>query len=213
MYNISVEIILSMPEFLLLIASSIILVVGLFTGRMAEPLTFFLSIITLIILAISIHFSSSSPDKFIFGEMYIDDSLAKTIKLFICLTVATVLLYARAYLQLRSQARPEFYLLALFATLGMLIMASAHNFVLIYLGLELLSLSMYTLVAYIRDSHDASEAAIKYFVLGAIASGMLLYGISIMYGLSGTLDLAALSNYLHDLEELNFWIGIGCSLD
>jgi NADH-quinone oxidoreductase subunit N len=84
----------------------------------------------------------------------------------------------------------------------MFVMASAHNFLLVYLGLELLSLCLYALVAYARDSKDASEAAIKYFVLGAIASGMLLYGISILYGISGTLDLAELNLYLQNLDGI-----------
>ena len=203
MNDINTEMIFSMPELLLLIASSVILVVGLFSGRLSESITYYLSVTTLVVLAVYLHSSLPSPDKFLFGKMYIDDTLAKTIKLFICVTVAVVLLYARPYFQHRSQASPELYLLALFATLGMLIMASAHNFVLIYLGLELLSLSMYALVAYVRDSHNASEAAIKYFVLGAIASGMLLYGISIMYGLSGTLDLTELNEYLRNENEFN----------
>ena len=85
----------------------------------------------------------------------------------------------------------------------MLIMASANNFILIYLGLELLSLCMYALVAYVRDTNDASEAAIKYFVLGAIASGMLLYGMSILYGLSGTLSISVLNDYIANLSEIN----------
>ena len=87
----------------------------------------------------------------------------------------------------------EYYVLALFATLGMMIMISAHSFLMIYLGLELLSLSLYAMIAFNRNSLSASEAAMKYFVLGAMASGLLLYGISIFYGLTGTLDLNQVS--------------------
>ena len=200
MSNINADLILVLPELLLLLATTVILLIGLFIGRLSESVTYWLSLATLIGIFALIFFTPDPKSEFAFAEMYIADELAKTIKLFVCLTVVIVFIYARPYLTIRSSAKAEFYILSLFATLGMLIMASAHNFVLIYLGLELLSLCLYSLVAYVRNSDDASEAAIKYFVLGAIASGILLYGMSILYGISGTLDLAELNHYLNNVE-------------
>ncbi|MDH3607808.1 MAG: NADH-quinone oxidoreductase subunit NuoN [Gammaproteobacteria bacterium] len=192
-----------MPEIALLIAASTILMVSLFSGRKSDLFTYILSLATLLGMVLLILPSINKPDVVLFGEMYVHDELAKLIKLLVCVTVAVIFIYARPYLLNRSNSRPEFYILGLFATLGMLVMASAQNFITIYLGLELLSLCLYALVAYLRDSNDAAEAAIKYFVLGAIASGMLLYGMSIMYGITGTLSLSEISIYLVNVNDLN----------
>ena len=192
-----------MPEIALLIAASIILMISLFSGRKSEIFTFVLSLASLVAVLFLILQGIKGPDVLLFGEMYVNDELAKLIKLLVCITVAVIFIYARPYLLNRGHARSEFYILGLFATQGMLVMASAQNFITIYLGLELLSLCMYALVAYLRDSNDAAEAAIKYFVLGAIASGMLLYGMSIMYGITGTLSLSEVSTYLSDVNEVN----------
>ena len=203
MDSLSTDLIIIMPEIVLLTATSIVLLTSLFVGRSSEVVAYWSSLIALIGTFLVIYFSPQQSTTFAFSGMYINDELAKAIKLFVCATTAVVFLYARPYLAQRAYAQPEFYILGLFATLGVLVMASAHNFVLIYLGLELLSLCLYTLVAYVRDSSDASEAAIKYFVLGAIASGVLLYGLSILYGISGTLDLAELNDYLKNINEIN----------
>jgi len=192
-----------MPEIALLTAVSAILMISLFSGRKSELFTYVLSIATLLIMVLLIFRGLKYPDVVLFGEMYVHDELAKLIKLLVCVSVAVVFIYARPYLLNRENSRPEFYVLGLFATLGMLVMASAQNFITIYLGLELLSLCMYALVAYLRDSNNAAEAAIKYFVLGAIASGMLLYGMSIMYGITGTLSLSEINAYLVNVNELN----------
>ena len=111
------------------------------------------------------------------------------LKLFLYLTVAVVLVYSRDYLRVRGLYKGEFFVLALFALLGMMVMVSASHFLTLYLGLELLSLSLYAMVALQRDSSVATEAAMKYFVLGALASGMLLYGMSMVYGVTGSLGL------------------------
>ncbi|MEO8165027.1 MAG: NADH-quinone oxidoreductase subunit NuoN, partial [Betaproteobacteria bacterium] len=118
-----------------------------------------------------------------------DDPLSDVLKLFLYLTVAVVLVYARDYLTERGLYKGEFFVLALFALLGMMVMVSASHFLTLYLGLELLSLSLYAMVALQRDSSIATEAAMKYFVLGALASGMLLYGMSMIYGATGSLDV------------------------
>ena len=192
-----------MPEIALLTAASIILMVSLFAGRKSEWITYLLSLLSLLGVFLLILRGSSYENVELFADTYVRDDLANFIKLLVCGAVAVIFIYARPYLNDRNFAKPEFYILGLFATLGMLIMASANNFITIYLGLELLSLCMYALVAYVRDSNDASEAAIKYFVLGAIASGMLLYGMSIMYGITGTLSLDEISAYLANVEEFN----------
>lgn len=192
-----------MPEIALLTATLAILMISLFSGRKSELFTYVLSITILLIMVLLIFRSLNRPEVVLFGEMYVNDELAKLIKLLVCISVAVVFIYARPYLLNRENSRPEFYILGLFATLGMLVMASAQNFITIYLGLELLSLCMYALVAYLRDSNNAGEAAIKYFVLGAIASGMLLYGMSIMYGITSALSLSEINAYLVNVDELN----------
>jgi len=116
-----------------------------------------------------------------------------TLKLAVYLVTFLVFVYSRDYLKDLGIYKGEYYVLGLFAVLGMMIMISAHSFLLIYLGLELLSLSLYAMIAFNRDSFSASEAAMKYFVLGALASGLLLYGISIFYGITGTLDITTLA--------------------
>lgn len=196
MENLGADVMLALPEVILLGAASTVLVLGLYAGRASEALAFWSSLAVLGAVAVLVGFATTPQETFAFGSLYIHDPLAVAVKLFACLTAAVVFMYARPYLQQRSHARPEFYVLGLFATLGVLVMASAHNFILVYLGLELLSLCLYALVVFERDSSDASEAAIKYFVLGAIASGMLLYGMSILYGLTGSLDLAEISAHL-----------------
>ncbi len=192
-----------MPGIALLIAALAILMISLFAGRKSEYLTFVLSLAALLGVVFLILLGIKRPDVVLFNGMYVYDELAKLIKLLVCVTVAVIFIYARPYLVSRSHSRPEFYILGLFATLGMLVMASAQNFITIYLGLELLSLCLYALVAYMRDTNDAAEAAIKYFVLGAIASGMLLYGMSIMYGVTGTLSLSEINTYLANVNDLN----------
>ena len=112
--------------------------------------------------------------------------MGDVLKVAILLMMSACFLYARDYLKTRSLYKGEFYVLGLFATLGMLVMVSAGSLLTVYLGLELLSLCLYALVAYDRDSTTSSEAAMKYFVLGALASGILLYGISLVYGFSGS---------------------------
>jgi NADH-quinone oxidoreductase subunit N len=118
------------------------------------------------------------------------------LKLLTYISVMTMLVYSRAYIAVRGMFRGEFFVLVLFATLGMMVMISANHLLTLYLGLELLSLSLYALVALQRDSATATEAAMKYFVLGALASGMLLYGMSMLYGATGTLEITRLAEII-----------------
>ena len=132
-----------------------------------------------------------------------DSSLGDVLKLMTLFGTFIMLVYTRQYMQLRGMYRSEYYALVLFALLGMMVMISGNNLLTIYIGLELLSLSLYALVALNRDSLSASEAAMKYFVLGALASGMLLYGMSMIYGMTGTLDLGDIIVALRDAPARN----------
>jgi len=143
------------------------------------------------------------------GGLFIDDPLSDVLKLFLYLATAAVLVYARDYLRQRGLYRGEFFVLALFALLGMMVMVSASHFLTLYLGLELLALSLYAMVALQRDSSVATEAAMKYFVLGALASGMLLYGMSMVYGVTGSLSLGGVAQNLADGTDLRIPLVFG----
>jgi NADH-quinone oxidoreductase subunit N len=142
---------------------------------------------------LTFYYLDYSSQSVTFNNSYVKDPLSDTLKLFIYLIVFMVFLYSRGYLQVRGLDKGEFYVLGLFGMLGMMVMASAHHFLVIYLGLELLSLSQYAMVALHRDNSWASEAAMKYFVLGALASGLLLYGMSMIYGATGDLHVSAVA--------------------
>jgi NADH-quinone oxidoreductase subunit N len=138
----------------------------------------------------------------LFNNMFVDDLMSDVLKLLSYLTVSMVLVYSRSYLILRGLFTGEFMVLTLFALLGMMVMISASHFITLYIGLELLSLSLYAMVALQRDSATATEAAMKYFILGALASGLLLYGMSMLYGATGTLGVAAVSDaIMHGVEN------------
>jgi NADH-quinone oxidoreductase subunit N len=183
------DIVLLLPEEFLLGAVCAILLVDLFLKPAQRGLTHWLSIATLLV-TIGLILSDSDPETHAFNGMFIHDGIAAVLKVFILGTTTAVFVYSRGYLRDRALFVGEFYLLCLFATLGAMLLVSAGSLVMVYLGLELLTLSSYALVALNRDSPLSSEAAMKYFVLGALASGMLLYGMSMIYGATGTLDLA-----------------------
>jgi NADH-quinone oxidoreductase subunit N len=136
-----------------------------------------------------------------FSNMFVRDPMGDVLKACIFIAGLVVFTYSRGYLQTRDMYRGEFYVLGLFAILGMMILVSAASLLTIYLGLELLSLSLYAMVAMQRDSSTAAEAAMKYFVLGAIASGMLLYGMSMIYGVTETLELGEVARAVVDSER------------
>jgi NADH-quinone oxidoreductase subunit N len=131
-----------------------------------------------------------------FSGMVVDDMLADTLKFMCTVAVSLMLFYGRGYSVERGLFRGETFVLSLFALLGMMVMIAAGSFVTLYLGLELLGLSLYAMVAMYRTSNIATEAAMKYFVLGALASGILLYGMSMIYGATGSLDIAAVARTL-----------------
>jgi NADH-quinone oxidoreductase subunit N len=186
----------ALPEILILVMACVVLLVDLYLKDTQRDLSYWLTQVTLLAVWI-VTFSLQSDGRTLsFNGLYVADTLANILKLFIYVIVAAVFVYSRQYLKDRSLFKGEYYVLGLFSMLGMMVMVSAHSFLTIYLGLELMSLSLYAMVAFDRDSAQASEAGMKYFVLGAIASGMLLYGMSILYGLSGSLDISQVSDHL-----------------
>ena len=185
-----------LPEIVLLIFASTILIVDLFVPEHRRKISYWLTQLAVIIVGIlSLLVFPDRPVR-IFGEMVVADPFSAVLKFLSCVTVVFVLVYGRTYLTLRGLFRGETFVLSLFALLGMMVMISANSFLLLYLGLELLSLSLYAMVALQRDSGLAVEAAMKYFVLGALASGLLLYGMSMIYGATGSLDLGQISSAL-----------------
>ena len=199
----------ALPEIFVLAMVSLILVVDAAVDDGKRAIAYVLSLVTLAGAAfLSVRDFSTMP-VLALGGLFIDDPLADVLKLFLYLTVAAVLVYSRDYLRERGLYKGEFFVLSLFALLGMMVMVSASHFLTLYLGLELLSLSLYAMVALQRDSSRATEAAMKYFVLGALASGMLLYGMSMVYGVTGSLALGDMAQMLSDGTDLRIPLVFG----
>lgn len=183
------------PEVFLVIATSAILLIDMFLSDGKRYITYILSLLTLLGCALlTLDLLSSGITDHTFHNMFVTDPMSNLLKMFSYLAVGLTLIYSRQYAISRNMVGGgnlggEFYVLALFALLGQMIMISGNNFLIIYLGLELMSLSLYALVALRRDHKISTEAAMKYFILGAMASGFLLYGMSMLYGATGSLDL------------------------
>ncbi|MDO9290318.1 MAG: NADH-quinone oxidoreductase subunit N, partial [Hydrogenophaga sp.] len=181
------------PEIFLLVMSAVISLVDVGVKSRLRDTTYVLSLLTLAVVAYLLGASAASGETLrSFNNMVVSDPMGQWLKCFAALAMFATLVYGRRYAGDRDMlARGgEMFSLALYALLGMFVMISGHNFLVIYLGLELLTLSSYALVALRRDDPQAIEAAMKYFVLGALASGFLLYGMSMVYGATGSLDLA-----------------------
>jgi NADH-quinone oxidoreductase subunit N len=195
-------------EAFLLVMVCTILLLDLFVPDERRWITYGLTLATLLGCFLITGFTDWSGEIHTFSGMFVADPLANMLKLGIYITVAVVLVYSEEYIRARGMFRGEFFVLALFAMLGMMVMVSANHLLTLYLGLELLSLSLYAMIALQRDSAVATEAAMKYFVLGALASGMLLYGMSMLYGATGTLELTrmaeAIANETADTTILLF---------
>jgi len=199
-----------MPEITLLILICVVLVTDLFVTDENRATTYWLTIGSLVITAWSVLASAPAGRTLLFDGSYVSDALSQVLKLGVIGLVGVGFLYARDYLRHNGLMKGEYYLLGLFGLLGMMIMISANSLLTMYLGLETLSLSLYALVAFDRDSGDSAEAAMKYFVLGAIASGSLLYGISWVYGTTGSLqfDEIALAVQNNDVNSMPLWFGM-----
>ncbi|MBS1196672.1 MAG: dehydrogenase subunit [Proteobacteria bacterium] len=187
----------AVPEIFLAMMALAILLLDLLVKDGRRTLIFVLTQLTLLGCCLLQLLPNSESTPLSFSNMFIDNLMTDLLKFFVCLTVLVVNFYSRAYtLEREGLARGEYYVLSLFATLGMLVMISANHFVTVFLGVELLSLTLCVMVAMDRDNAVASEAAMKLFVLGALASGLLLYGLSMLYGATGSLEITAVAQQL-----------------
>ena len=199
----------AVPEISLTAAICLILLVDVFAGERARRVTPTLTLLALAVgAALTVRYGHVTERAPLFAGMYVADELGFVLKLAGFLLVAVALLYSRTYLENRSILRGEYYVLALTALLGIFVLVSAGSLLTVYLGVELLALSVYAMVAFDRDSGVCAESAMKYFVLGAIASGALLYGMSLIYGLTGTLDLAEIAARLRAPNTAGVILGL-----
>jgi NADH-quinone oxidoreductase subunit N len=196
MNGLQSDLISALPELFILGMAMVILLVDLFLKPSNRIFIFLLAQLTLLAAAFITIFTHTPSVSYSFSDMFIDDPLSDVIKLLIYLSTSFLFVYTRQYVTLRGMFRGEFYALVLFSIVGMMLMVSGAHFLTLYMGLELLSLCLYALVAIDRDNVKATEAGMKYFVLGALASGFLLYGISMIYGATGSLNLAEVSSAL-----------------
>lgn len=176
-------------------AISVILVVDVFLPPSRRRATFYLTMLALLGTALCSLYYGAGERTTLLYDSFVSDPAGNALKLFAYAIVALVFLYSRDYLEREGLYKGEYFILGLFALLGIMVMISANSLLILYLGLELLSLALYALVAFDRESSIAAESAMKYFVLGAIASGTLLYGISVLYGITGTVDIGELGAY------------------
>lgn len=177
------------PEIVLASLVFTLLIVDVFLKEGDRHVTYWLSIATLVGTAFLTFITIGRETTVTFQGLFVADAMSQVLKVAMLLTVAATLMVSRTYLAARGLLTGEFLMLALFGSLGMMVMISAHHFLTLYLGLELMALSQYAMVALQRDSARATEAGMKYFVLGALSSGLLLYGMSMIYGATGSLEL------------------------
>jgi NADH-quinone oxidoreductase subunit N len=180
------------PEIILLVMACVIALVDLGVKTPLRGTTYALTLLTLAVVAVlEAFYATQGATVYGFGKMVVSDPMGNWLKCFACVAVMITLVYGRPYAADRDMLRGgEFFTLSLFSLLGIFVMISGHNFLVIYMGLELMTLSSYALVALRRDNATATEAAMKYFVLGALASGFLLYGLSMIYGATGSLNVS-----------------------
>ena len=204
------ELSIASAEIFVLVMACLILIVDVFVKDKTRGITFVLTQLALVGAAAMTFASGTGQVSYTFSNMYVSDFLADVLKFLVYLSVIIVLFYSRTYVLDRPEmAKGEFYVLSLAATLGMMVMISASHFLTVYIGIELLSLSLYAMVAMERNSVAATEAAMKYFVLGALASGLLLYGMSMLYGATGTLEIPLLAARLSEGEVNQIIVSFG----
>lgn len=196
------QVYLILPECILLVTASLILIVDTMLKDGKRLVTYWLSQLTILSVLIATIFTYAGEEVYVFNHAYIIDHMSVVLKVIVCFLMFFVLHYSHEYLNELNWHKGEYYILGLFAILGMMIMSSAASILTLYLGLELMSLSLYAMVALHRDSKQATEAAMKYFILGALASGMLLYGISLLYGLTGSLSIATITSQASNVESI-----------
>src|SRR5271167_3518597 len=188
---------LARPEIFLTIAACAILMLDLLLTDAQRRWTEVLAVLSLGVTAVLVVVQPISTKVVALGGLFELDRMAQVLKVVTLLTVAAVFVYSTDYLRRRAILKGEYFVLGLFATLGAMVLISAGSLITLYLGLELMSLCLYAMVAFDRDSGIAAESAIKYFVLGSMSSGTLLYGMSIVYGVTGSLELAPIASAVH----------------
>lgn len=203
MENFQYDILNVLPELTVLSMAMFILLVDLFIKPQNRFVIYGLAQFTLFAAAVFTFQTHALGVSYAFNDMFVDDSLGDVLKLMTYLGSSVMLVYTRQYQKQRNMFRGEYYAMVLFSMLGMMIMISGQNMLTIYMGLELLSLCLYSLVAFDRDNPRASEAAMKYFVLGALASGMLLYGMSMVYGMTGSLNISEIAVEISNIGQHN----------
>jgi NADH-quinone oxidoreductase subunit N len=183
------------PEIFLLSAIVVVLLLDLFLTKPFKQATYYLTQASLLITGALAFNLINEPQTIIFGGSFILDNMASIFKVFMVGSTMVAMVYTRHYLVQHSLFRGEYFILVMLSVLGMMVMVSGYSLLTLYLGLEILSLSLYTLIAIARERAGAVEAALKYFVLGAIASGLLLYGMSMIYGISGSLNINEIASF------------------
>ncbi len=202
------DLIIALPEVFLACAGMILLMIGVFRSKGATRFVLILTELVLILTAILV---LAGPDgrALAFDGLYVADDFANFMKILALLGAGLTIAMSLGYIEREQMDRFEFPVLMLFATLGMLMMISANDLISLYLGLELQSLSLYVIAAFRRDTVRSSEAGLKYFVLGALSSGMLLYGSSLVYGFTGTTSFEGLSEILTADTEPSLGLIVG----
>ena len=185
---------LALPEIIILITACTALLADLFVGKNFRTISYFIALTGLVLAGFTSYMMLNQEPSVILNGLFISDDLSSLMKIFVSVIVFLCFWYSNEYVQARHMSFGDYHVLGLFSTLGMMILISAHSMLTIYLGLELLSLPLYAMTAIRRNDSNASEAATKYFVMGAIASGLLLYGISLVFGATGEIELTKVAN-------------------
>lgn len=190
----------AIPEIFMLCMICVVLLCDIFVQQERRIITYFLTQFTLVVTALISLSLYHLPTTITFSGLFILDPVASLLKILIYFAGFFVFWYSRDYLTIRSISLGENYILGLLSILGMMVLVSSHNFLTLFLGVELSALPVYAMVALWRNSLDGSEAAMKYFVIGSLASAMLLYGLSMLYGVTGSLDMSVVANALANTD-------------
>ncbi len=187
------DLFIALPELFILVMACLIMLIDLYLPENRRGMVSFISVLTLLFAGIMVmrwQAVDSSTAQYAFNGTFVRDRMADVLKVFCFIVLGAVFVYAKHYLRVFKLMCGEYYVLSLFLLLGAMVLISAASLLTVYLGLELISLSSYALVALNRDDRRGAEAAMKYFILGSLASGLLLYGMSMLYGVTGSLSLS-----------------------
>lgn len=206
--TISNELPLVLPELILGIGAMLAVLTGAFVGQKSSRYISYACVVLLLIAGFVAYKVSSNAPVQIFNSALVIDNFGGFAKLIIAITSAAAILLSVDFLEERKIDKPEYPVLAVLAVLGMFIMVSAHDLLAVYMGVELQSLALYVLAAYARDDQKSSEAGLKYFVLGALSSGILLYGASLIYGFSGTINFTKIAQTAVETKSIGIMFGM-----